>query len=225
MNRATRDVFLTLALLGLLVIATQTVFRGYGLEELRAYGDADSYLATAETWVPDQAHMPTYPWLIRVVYELTFHRVPVEIIGVSLSFLFLLLTGLAFCTLVGQRAVWLAVVLSLFPVRHFIFSTRILADAGAIFFGLFADLSTAMMEVEGRCRPNEIGVFCRSPRSNSPVGWRPPARAPLLGGGPARRRSRPGGRPALEALPADPVDFFETASSKPMTASLFTGST
>ena len=90
---------------------------------------------------------------------------------------------------------------------------------------LFADLSTAVMEVEGRCRPNEIGVFCRSPRSNSPVGWRPPARAPLLGGGPARRRSRPGGRPALEALPADPVDFFETASSKPMTASLFTGST
>ena len=92
-------------------------------------------------------------------------------------------------------------------------------------YWLFADLSTAMMEVEGRCRPNEIGVFCRSPRSNSPVGWRPPARAPLLGGGPARRRSRPGGRPALEALPADPVDFFETASSKPMTASLFTGST
>ena len=90
---------------------------------------------------------------------------------------------------------------------------------------LFADLSTAVMEVEGRCRPNEIGVFCRSPRSNSPVGWRPPARAPLLGRGPARRRSRPGGRPALEALPADPVDFFETASSKPMTASLFTGST
>ena len=64
------------------------------------------------------------------------------------------------------------------------------------------------MEVEGRCRPNEIGVFCRPPRSNSPVGWRPPARAPLLDGGPARRRSRPGGRPALEALPADPVDFF-----------------
>ena len=94
-----------------------------------------------------------------------------------------------------------------------------------VFYRLFADLSTAVMEVEGRCRPNEIGVFYRSPRSNSPVGWRPPARAPLLGGGPARRRSRPGGRPALEALPADPVDFFETASSKPMTASLFTGST
>ena len=97
--------------------------------------------------------------------------------------------------------------------------------ATAVLNRLFADLSTAVMEVEGRCRPNEIGVFCRSPRSNSPVGWRPPARAPLLGGGPARRRSRPGGRPALEALPADPVDFFETASSKPMTASLFTGST
>ena len=42
----------------------------------------------------------------------------------------------------------------------------------------------------------------------------------LLGGGHA-----PVGVPALEALPADPVDFFETASSKPMTASLFTGST
>ena len=101
----------------------------------------------------------------------------------------------------------------------------VLSTVLSTFFRLFADFSTAVMEVEGRCRPNEIRVFCRSPRSNSPVGWRPPARAPLLGGGPARRRSRPGGRPALEALPADPVDFFETASSKPMTASLFTGST
>ena len=134
MNRANRYVLIALALLGLLVIATQTVLRKYGLEHLRTYGDSGSYLATAETWIPDHAHMPTYAWLIRIVYELSFHVVPLEIIGVSLNVFFLLLTGLAFCTLVGHKRPWLALVLSLFPVRHFIFSTRVLADAGAGFF-------------------------------------------------------------------------------------------
>ncbi len=131
---------LTLLALGVAVLAATTLPRGYSWKEFGEFGDAPDYLQQAETFRPGPHHMPLYGWTIGTLHALMGRVPPIEAVGVALSFACLILTAHAFRRVLllddvpPARAFWIALALSLFPARHFVYATRILADSMALLF-------------------------------------------------------------------------------------------
>jgi len=131
---------LTLLVLGVAVIAATTVARGYSWKELGSYGDAPDYLRQARTCRPGAHHMPLYGWTVGTLHVLTFRVPPIEAVGVTLSLASLILAANAIRSLLlldhipPARAFWIALALSVFPARHFVYATRILADSMVFLF-------------------------------------------------------------------------------------------
>jgi hypothetical protein len=141
-GRGVSDAFwltLALAVLGGVVLATTTVLRGYSWEKLGSYGDAPDYLQQARTFHPGHFHMPLYGWTVGALHLMTFRAPPIEAVGVTVSFASLILTAHVMRALLQQdgvpprRVLWIVLVLSLFPARHFVYATRVLADSMAFF--------------------------------------------------------------------------------------------
>ena len=128
---------LTLLLLGSVLLAATTVLRGYSWKELGSYGDAPDYLEQARTFRPGPHHMPLYGWTVGALHLIAFHALPIEAVGVAVSFASLILTAhvlRAVLRLDGvppRRAFLIVLALSLFPARHFVYATRVLADSMA----------------------------------------------------------------------------------------------
>ncbi len=126
---------LALLALGMIVLAGTTVLRGYSWRELGSYGDAPDYLQQARTFRPGAHHMPLYGWTVGVLHVLMFRVPPIEAVGVAVSLACLVLAAdvirrlLLFEQTPPARAFWIALALSVFPARHFVYATRILADS------------------------------------------------------------------------------------------------
>ncbi len=142
-GRGASDAFwltLLLAVLGGVVLATSTVLRGYSWDQLGRYGDAPDYLQQARTFSPGLHHMPLYGWTIGALHLMMFRIPAIETVGVGVSLASLVLTAHAIRSVLrldrisDRRIPWIALALSLFPPRHFVYATRILADNMAFLF-------------------------------------------------------------------------------------------
>jgi hypothetical protein len=129
---------LTLLALGAVVVVATTVLRGYAWKELGSYGDAPDYLQQARTFRPGPHHMPLYGWTVGALHLMTFRVPPIEAVGVAVSFACLIFTAHVIRALLRLEGVppgrvfWIVLALSLFPARHFVYATRILADSMAV---------------------------------------------------------------------------------------------
>ncbi len=142
-GRGVSDAFwltLALAVLGGVILATTTVLRGYSWEELGSYGDAPDYLQQARTFGPGLHHMPLYGWTVGALHLMMFRIPAIEAVGVAVSLTSLILTAhtirsvLRLDRISSRRVPWIVLALSLFPPRHFVYATRILADNMAFLF-------------------------------------------------------------------------------------------
>ncbi len=169
---------LTLLVLGAVVLAATMVLRGFSWKELGIYGDAPDYLVQARTFRPGLSHMPLYGWTIGALHLLMFRVPPIEAMGVAVSFASLILTAhavraiLQLDRLTPRRAFWIALALSLFPARHFVYATRILADNMAL---LFATLGYLCLRREQGHRANLCLCCAALTHDLSAILWIPTA--------------------------------------------------